>query len=173
MDIVSPDTAAKHAPTAMDSRRQKTTFAGGRDGLRVAPPTISNISSRMTTKLLERKCLKHIEAVNSRDFYEYGEIWFDKTDDWEADVAFLSEKPMSLEQHVAAWKKLARRYPEYGIHCVEMSTSIGEGGSSAETLAAVEITGMPAGTVIRSMCAASFGLVEGKWLATKFRCLPG
>ncbi|CAK4003541.1 Hypothetical predicted protein [Lecanosticta acicola] len=175
MDVVVVlDNAAKHTSQTMDStRRQKTTFAGGRDGLRIPPPASSSTSSRMTMKLLERKCQKHIEAVNSRDFYEDGAIWFDKTEDWEAEIPFLSDKTMNLPQHVAAWQKLARRYPEYGIRCIEMTTAMGEGGRSAETFAVVEITGMPTGTAWRSTCVASFESVEGKWLATKFKTIPG
>ena len=163
-----------HHHLPMDRKNKITTFNAGRDGLRIPPPTSAPaLSSRMTTKLLERKCQNHIEALNSREFYENGAIWFDKTDDWRAEIGFLSDKAQDLNQHVAAWQKLARRYPEYGIHTMDMSTSIGEDGGVAETTANVEIVGMPTGTVLRSTCVATFESVEGKWLATKFRTISG
>lgn len=165
---VAPNTAlhaSKQAPLG-----RHAPLAGGRDGLRVVAPSKTVMPSRMVIKMLERKCLRHIEAVHHRDFFEGGAIWTDKTDSWEAEMPFVTEEQMSLHQYVKAWQVLARQYPEYGIHCTGMSTSIE--GSSASVRADLEVTGMPSGVVRRNVSIASFELVDGKWLATKFTTAP-
>lgn len=165
---VAPSTAlqaSKHAPLG-----RHASLAGGRDGLRVVAPTRISMPSRMVVKMLERKCLRHIEAVHHRDFFEDGAIWTDKTDSWEAEMPFVTDEQMSLPQYVEAWRILARQYPEYGIHCTDMSTSVE--GSSASIQASLEVTGMPSGVVRRNVSVATFELLDGKWLATKFTTLP-
>ncbi|EME46481.1 hypothetical protein DOTSEDRAFT_70474 [Dothistroma septosporum NZE10] len=167
MDI-APSTALQVAERP--SRGRHAPLAGGRDGLRAVAPTKGSVPSRMIVKMLERKCLRHIEAVHHRDFFEDGAIWTDKSESWEAELPFVTEEQMPLPEYVKAWQVLARRYPDYGLHCIEMSTLIE--GSSACTHANLEVTGMPPGVVRRNVSIARFELVDGKWLATKFTTLP-
>lgn len=129
-------------------------------------------SPRMLKNLLERKCLAHVDAINSHDFFEGGAIWLDKSEDWEAEMAFLSNERMSLEQYVEAWKKITRCYPEMKLKCVDMQTDI-RTAVEAEVCFAVEVTGMPVGVVRKNVSLARFEVLEGRWLATKFRTLPG
>ena len=165
---VAPNTAVQASKQPPLGRHAP--LPGSRDGLRAVAPSKGSVPSRMVVKMLERKCLRHIEAVHHRDFFEDGAIWTDKDKSWEAKMPFATEEQMSLPEYVQAWQVLARQYPEYGIHCTGMSTLIE--GSSASVQANLEVTGMPSGVVRRNVSIARFELVDGKWLATKFTTLP-
>ncbi|EME82586.1 uncharacterized protein MYCFIDRAFT_211091 [Pseudocercospora fijiensis CIRAD86] len=171
LDLTPPSLPLSHQDPK--STHSTTTLGNGRDGLRALPPTMKTPSSRMLKALLERKCLTHIDAINSRDFFdEAGGIWLDKAENWKAEISFLSSRSMGVEEYVEVWKKMTRLYPEMRVSCVEMRTEV-KGVGTAELRFGVEVMGMPVGVVRRSVCLASFEVVEGRWLATRFRSLDG
>ncbi|KAF7197880.1 hypothetical protein HII31_00969 [Pseudocercospora fuligena] len=169
---LAPNVPLLHQEPRSAPAGRSTTLGGGRDGLRAAPPTMKSPSPRMLKSLLERKCHTHVDSINSHDFFEGGAIWLDKSENWEAEIAFLSTTSMDLEQYVEAWKKITRCYPEMKLKVVEMQTDV-RGEALAEVCFAVEVTGMPVGVVRRNVSLATFEVLEGKWLATRFRTLGG
>jgi len=123
----------------------------------------------MVTKFLELKCQRHIEAVNFRDFYEDSVLHTDTSPEWRAEIAVLSVEAMDLAQYVRAWRTVARDFPDYGIHCVGMRTDVDFEKGLAVVRSDLEIEGMPAGVVRRSLGVSTFRLIEGrKWVAEKF-----
>ncbi|KXT12386.1 hypothetical protein AC579_1708 [Pseudocercospora musae] len=171
LDSLAPNVPLSHQDPK--PARITTTLGNGRDGLRALPPTLKKSPSpRMLKGLLERKCHTHVDSINSHDFFEGGAIWLDKWEKWEAEISFLSTQKMDLEQYVDAWKKITRCYPDMKLKVVQMQTDV-RGEALAEVCFAVEVTGMPKGVVRRNVSLATFEVLDGRWLATRFRTLGG
>ncbi|CAK3881240.1 Hypothetical predicted protein [Lecanosticta acicola] len=114
-----------------------------------------------------------VQTVNDRDFDFTSPIWQEKASFWRAEIGLMSDKTLTLTQWVDSWRLLDELYPDYYVKILDMTSTVNEADRSAEVYGNIQIEGMPLGLIRSAVGIASFGVVQGKWVAVKHKTISG
>lgn len=116
-----------------------------------------------------------VSAVNNRTFNAKSYPWRQATEDFRAATCYAEfNKTTNLEDFLYCFDCYTAQNPNYVLHVKDTAVVFSEGkANKAVVFVNFECAGTPQGVVKHSVGVLECERMLGKWITTKYECLPG